>query len=101
RHTSKKTSEANHGKQRQKKREKETQAAERQGENVRPGKNGRHASRQVAMTPESQREALAVLEELWVLSPDVRLGQLLAHLGFLGECHVGRGLGDIEDDQLV
>jgi hypothetical protein len=48
-----------------------------------------------------QREALAVLAEVWGLSPDVRLGQLLAHLGFLGEAHVGRGLGYIEDDELI
>jgi len=53
------------------------------------------------MTPDVQREALAVLGEAWALSPDVRLGQLLAHLGFLGEVHVGRGLGDIEDDELM
>jgi hypothetical protein len=48
-----------------------------------------------------QREALAVLAEVWALAPDVRLGQLLAHLGFLGEVHVGKGLGYIEDDELI
>jgi hypothetical protein len=48
-----------------------------------------------------QREALAVLAEVWALSPDVRFGQLLAHLGFLGEAHVGKGLGYIEDDELI
>jgi hypothetical protein len=48
-----------------------------------------------------QREALAVLAEVWALSPDVRLGQLFAHLGFLGEAHQGHGLGYIEDDELV
>jgi hypothetical protein len=48
-----------------------------------------------------QREALAVLAEVWGLSPDVRLGQLMAHLGFLGETHVGKGLGYIEDDELI
>jgi hypothetical protein len=53
------------------------------------------------MTPDVQREAFAVLAEVWALSPDVRLGQLLAHLGFLGEVHLGRGLGDIEDDELM
>jgi hypothetical protein len=53
------------------------------------------------MTPDVQREALAVLAEVWALSPDVRLGQLLAHLGFLGEAHLGRGLGYIEDDELI
>src|SRR4051794_33329408 len=53
------------------------------------------------MTPDVQREAMAVLAEVWALSPDVRLGQLLAHLGFLGEAHLGRGLGYIEDDELM
>jgi len=53
------------------------------------------------MTSDIQREALGILAEVWSLSPDVRLGQLLAHLGFLGESHLGRGLGDIEDDELV
>ena len=48
-----------------------------------------------------QREALAVLSQVWQLSPDVRLGQVFAHLGFLGEVHVGRGLGYIDDDELV
>ena len=53
------------------------------------------------MTADIQREALAVLAEVWALSPDVRLGQLMAHLGFLGEAHLGRGLGYIDDDELV
>ena len=53
------------------------------------------------MTSEMQREAIAALAEVWSLSPDVRLGQLLAHLGFLGEAHLGRGLGYIEDDELL
>lgn len=48
-----------------------------------------------------QKEALAVLAEVWSLSPDIRLGQLLAHLGFLGEAHLEKGLGTIEDDELV
>ena len=53
------------------------------------------------MMSSSQREALAVLAEVSALSPDVRLGQLFAHLGFLGEAHLGHSLGDIEDDELV
>src|SRR5262245_9890983 len=53
------------------------------------------------MTPDQQREALAVLAEIWELSPDVRLGQLFAHLGFLGEVHLGRSLGYIDDDELM
>ncbi len=53
------------------------------------------------MIPATQREALAVLAELCELSPDVRLGQLLAHLGFLGEDQTGRCLWDIDDEQLL
>ena len=53
------------------------------------------------MTSDLQREALAVLAEVWGLSPDVRLGQLFAHLGFLGEVHLGRSLGYIDDDELM
>jgi hypothetical protein len=53
------------------------------------------------MIPPTQREALAVLAELCELSPDVRLGQLLAHLGFLGEDQTGRPLWDIDDEQLL
>ncbi len=53
------------------------------------------------MIPPTKREALAVLTELCELSPDVRLGQLLAHLGFLGEDQTGRSLGNIDDEQLL
>ena len=53
------------------------------------------------MTSDLQREALSVLAEIWRLSPDVRLGQMFAHLGFLGEAHLGRGLGTIDDDELM
>jgi len=53
------------------------------------------------MIPPTQREALAVLAELCELSPDVRLGQLLAHLGFLGEDQTERSLWDIDDEQLL
>ena len=42
-----------------------------------------------------------MLAELCDLSPDVRLGQLLSHLGFLGEEQTGRSLWDIEDEQLL
>lgn len=48
-----------------------------------------------------QHEALKVLADVWNLAPDVRLGQMIAHLGFLGEVHVGKGLGYIEDDELL
>jgi hypothetical protein len=53
------------------------------------------------MTPELRREALSVLAEIWDLAPDVRLGQLFAHLGFLGDAHLGRGLGYIDDDEML
>ena len=53
------------------------------------------------MISPSQREALAVLAEVCDLSPDVRLGQLLAHLGFLGEDQTGRSLWDIDDEQFL
>ncbi len=53
------------------------------------------------MTSEVRNEALSLLGEVWELSPDVRLGQLMAHLGFLGETHLGHGLGNIDDDELM
>jgi hypothetical protein len=53
------------------------------------------------MMSDRQKEPLAVLADIWALSPDVRLGQLFAHLGFLGEVHLGRSLGYIDDDELL
>ena len=53
------------------------------------------------MIPDVQRDALTVLSEVWALAPDVRLGQLLAHIGFLGEAHLGKGLGYIDDDEII
>lgn len=53
------------------------------------------------MISATQREALAVLAELCEYSPDARLGQLLAHLGFLSEDQTGRSLWDINDEQLL
>jgi hypothetical protein len=53
------------------------------------------------MIPATTSEALSLLAELCELSPDVRLGQLLAHLGFLGEDQTGRSLWDIDDEQLL
>lgn len=53
------------------------------------------------MTSDHQPEALAALAEVWALAPDIRLGQLFAHLGFLGEAHHGRGLGYIDDDEFL
>lgn len=53
------------------------------------------------MISTTRAEALEVLAELCDLSPGVRLGQLFAHLGFLGEDQTGRGLWDIDDEQLL
>jgi hypothetical protein len=44
---------------------------------------------------------LAALARLSDLAPDVRIGQLVAHLGVLSEDEGGHGLGDIEDADLV
>jgi hypothetical protein len=53
------------------------------------------------MTTHMQSEALRALAEVWALSPDVRLGQLMANLGFLGEDQFDKGLGYIENDELM
>jgi hypothetical protein len=50
---------------------------------------------------ETRQAALVLLAEVWELAPDLRFGQLLSHLGLLGEDLVGHGLGDIEDDQFM
>jgi hypothetical protein len=48
-----------------------------------------------------RQRAIELIGEIWTKSPDVRLGQLLAHLGFLGEVHGGRPLSEIDDDELM
>jgi hypothetical protein len=48
-----------------------------------------------ALIPPTRQEMLAVLVELCELSPEVRIGQLLAHLGFLGEDQTGRSPWDM------
>lgn len=53
------------------------------------------------MMPQVQRETLEVLAEVCDLSPHIRLGQLLAHLGFLGEDRAGHSLWAIDDMQLL
>jgi len=35
------------------------------------------------------------------LSPDIRFGQLMDHLGFLAEDMFNRNLSDIDDDELL
>jgi len=53
------------------------------------------------MIPPLQHDALSVLAEVCAISPDVRLGQLLAHLAFLSEDQTGRSIWDIDDEQLI
>lgn len=53
------------------------------------------------MRRDVRQEALAVFTELAALAPEVRLGQLMAHLGFLGEDQAERSLWDIEDEELL
>jgi len=53
------------------------------------------------MTTDPRREIVELLGEMCELSPDVRVGQLLAHLGFLGEDETGRTLWDLDDEQLL
>jgi hypothetical protein len=48
-----------------------------------------------------QREILRKLASICELSPDVRLGQLIAHVGFLSEDMFDCGLGDVDDEQLL
>jgi hypothetical protein len=48
-----------------------------------------------------ERESLSILSEIRELSPDVRLGQLFAHLGFLVESHFDRPLADVDDDEML
>lgn len=53
------------------------------------------------MSANVRQEALAVLAELAALAPEVRLGQLMAHLGFLSEDQIEHSLWDVEDDELL
>jgi hypothetical protein len=53
------------------------------------------------MIAQAQQEIVGKLAALVELSPDVRVGQLMAHLGFLAEDMFGRGLWDVEDDELL
>ena len=53
------------------------------------------------MTSDARRQTLAALAQLSDLAPDVRIGQLVAHLGTLSEDDGGHGLGNIEDGDLL
>ncbi len=46
-----------------------------------------------------QGNVLHRLDEVRRLCPDMRLGQLLATVGMLGEDETGRSLRDLEDEQ--
>lgn len=48
-----------------------------------------------------QQALLDRLAEACELSEDIRLGQLLDLLGFLGQDSTGSSLAEIEDDQLL
>ena len=50
---------------------------------------------------DTQREALALLAEIWQLAPDLRFGQLMANLGDFGEACCDKTLGYIDDDALL
>lgn len=47
-----------------------------------------------------QSDVLQRLQEVRHLCPEMRLGQLLATVGMLGEDSCGRSLWDLEDDEL-
>jgi hypothetical protein len=54
------------------------------------------------MITTAQREVLRGLEALLELSsPDIRIGQLVAWLGELSVDMGGRGLWDVEDEELL
>ena len=46
-------------------------------------------------------DVLHRMQEVRRLCPEMRLGQLLATVGMLGEDSTGRGLWDIEDGELA
>jgi hypothetical protein len=53
------------------------------------------------MIPPAQQTILRNLASLCELSPEIRVGQLLAQLGFLAEDLCDRTLWDIEDADLL
>jgi hypothetical protein len=50
---------------------------------------------------DNQTHVLHRLDEVRRRCPDMRLGQLMATIGLLGEDATGQSLWDIEDDQLA
>ena len=50
---------------------------------------------------ETQREALWCRLTCGSCALGRSIGTVMAHLGFLGEVHLAKGLGDIDDDELI
>lgn len=48
-----------------------------------------------------RQEATEILAELIERSSEIRLGQLLAHLGFLGHDRTGHDLWEIDDEEFL
>ena len=53
------------------------------------------------MTPNPRDEILSLLAEALRLAPDVRVGQLVAFLGDLGQIDTGRPLANLDDTELL
>jgi len=53
------------------------------------------------MITTAQQEILQKLRSLLELAPDVRAGQLMAHLGVLCEDAIEKNLWDVEDEELL
>lgn len=53
------------------------------------------------MNDSLRTELLETICEVAELSPDVRIGQMLANLGFLVEARAGGSIWDIEDRDLL
>lgn len=49
---------------------------------------------------DSRAEALALFADLTALAPEIRLGQLMAHLSLLAEDEYSKSLADLEDAEL-
>jgi hypothetical protein len=53
------------------------------------------------MNPEVRRQLLRVLDELGDHTPDVRFGQLLANLSYMGKGFTPEAIWDVEDEELL
>jgi len=53
------------------------------------------------IAPDIQTSLLHRLDQVRRLCPEMRLGQLMATLGLLGEDATGRTLWDLEDEELA